>query len=512
MVHFLNQGYRLAWRVSPALSRRMLTSPTWLKRLSLCCLGLTGMGGGAGAAAVAPPARPNIVFIMTDDQGWGDVGFNGHPILLTPHLDRLAREGVRLDRFYAAAPVCSPTRASSLTGRHPSRYRIDWAYGGPLPAEEITVAALLRDNGYRTALSGKWHLGQLSRTLPQGRRHTPDPDRYAPPWERGFEVVFATEGSVPTFNPYYYIDPRGPAQPILEQTAESVGTAHRWPQNYWTGPGRFVDEPLAGDDSALIMDRALEFMQANRGQPFFACIWFHTPHTPIAAGEDWRALYTKHSLAEQHWWGSLSAMDAQVGRLRAALERWGMAENTIIVFCSDNGPSYVHALGNAGPFTGRKGSLQEGGIRVPAVVHWPAGLPGGRVVGEPLSTSDLLPTFLRWAGIAAPREAHWDGEDVAGLLAGEVAARERPIFFHSPLRHPDNPWPQPEGFQAAVQWGDFKLFTQDAGANWALYNLVTDPGEQFDLSARAVDLVAELRARYERWRESCLESRAYYDR
>ena len=449
---------------------------------------------------------------MTDDQGWGDVGFNGHPRLRTPHLDRLAREGVRLDRFYAAAPVCSPTRASSLTGRHPSRYHIDWAYGGPLPVEEATLATLLREGGYRTAFFGKWHLGQLSRTLPQGRRHTPHPDRYAPPWERGFEVVFATEGSVPTYNPYYYIDPRGPAQPILEQAAETLGTAHRWPQNYWTGPGRFVDEALTGDDSALIMDQALDFMLKGQDTPFFACIWFHTPHTPIVAGADWRALYPGSTLAEQHWWGALSAMDAQIGRLREKLESWGMADDTIIVFCSDNGPSYVHPLGSAGPFRGRKGSLEEGGIRVPALVYWPAGPPGGRVVSDPLSTSDLLPTMLRWADVATPLGAHWDGEDLTGLLTGEVSSRDRPIFFHSPLRNPDDPWPRAEGFQAAVQWRDFKLLTLDSGATWALYNLVTDPGEQVDLSAEAIDVVAALRAQFESWRESCLESRAHYDR
>jgi len=511
MVYFLNHGYRLAGRIKPPLNRNMRPPLTWLRNLSLCCLGLTGTGV-AGQEAATAPTRPNIIFIMTDDQGWGDVGFNGHPVLQTPHLDQLAREGIKLDRFYAAAPVCSPTRASSITGRHPSRYRIDWAYGGPLPASEVTTATLLREAGYRTALLGKWHLGQLSRTLPQGRRHTPEPARYAPPWERGFDVVFATEGSVPTFNPYYYIDPRGPAQPILEQAAETLGTAHRWPQNYWTGPGRFVDEPLTGDDSALIMDRALEFIRDSREQPFFACIWFHTPHSPIAAGEAWRALYPDRSLAEQHWWGSLSAMDAQVGRLRAELERLGIAEDTILFFCSDNGPSYVHPLGSTGPFRGRKGSLEEGGIRVPALVSWPGGLSGGRVVSEPLSTSDLLPTFLRWAKVAAPLAVHWDGEDVTALLAAERSARERPIFFHSPLRNPNDPWPRPEGFQAAVQWRDFKLLSLDAGATWALYNLEADPGEEIDLSEEAAEVVTTLRTQYDQWRESCLESRASYDR
>jgi arylsulfatase A-like enzyme len=464
--------------------------------------------GVAGLDAVTAPTRPNIIFIMTDDQGWGDVGFNGHPILRTPHLDSLAREGVRLDRFYAAAPVCSPTRASSLTGRHPSRYRIDWAYGGPLPAEETTVATLLRDNGYRTALLGKWHLGQLSRTLPQGRRHTPDPDRYAPPWERGFEVVFATEGSVPTFNPYYYIDPRLPAQPILEQTAESLGSAHRWPQNYWTGSGRFIDEPLTGDDSEIIMDRALEFIRESREQPFFACIWFHTPHTPIASSEVWRALYPDRSMAEQHWLGSLSAMDAQVGRLRAELISLGVAEDTIIFFCSDNGPSYVHSLGSAGPFNGRKGSLQEGGIRVPALVYGPAGLRGGRVIRQPLSTSDLTPTFLHWAGMTPPADLELDGENVALVLAGHAPDRIQPIYFHSPLRNPHDPWPQVEGYQAAVQWRQFKLLTLDSGSTWSLFNLDTDPSEESDLSASYPDIVGELLSKYGLWRESCLESRA----
>ncbi len=273
------------------------------------------------AGAEAPAAKPNFILVMSDDQGWGDVGYNGHPLLKTPHLDEMAREGVRLDRFYAAAPVCSPTRGSCMTGRHPSRYGLNWASEGRLPTAEVTLAEALRDVGYKTGHFGKWHLGQLSRTLTQGRRNKASAAMYSPPWENGFTTCFSTSESVPTFNPYFYSSAAERYDLILQQDAETVGTEHRWSENYWTGPGQFVDEVLQGDDSKLLVDRALEFIGTSKGTPFFACIWFHTPHAPVVAGKEWRALYANLSRDQQHYFGSISAMDAQVGRLRRELRR-----------------------------------------------------------------------------------------------------------------------------------------------------------------------------------------------
>lgn len=456
------------------------------------------------AGAAAP--RPSVILMMADDQGWGDVGFNGHLRLKTPHLDAMAREGVRLERFYAAVPVCSPTRGSCLTGRHPSRYNINWASEGRMPAGEVTLAEALRDAGYTTGHFGKWHLGQLSRTLRQGRKNKVEASRYAPPWDHGFTTCFTTEGNVPTFNPYFYTNTAERVESILKQDAETVGTEHRWAENYWTGPGRFVDENLEGDDSQLIMDRALEFIRGAAEGPFFACIWFHTPHTPVAAGREWRRPYAQLEVEKQHYYGSISAMDAQVGRLRSELRRLGRADDTVVFFCSDNGPSYIHPHGSAGHFRGRKASLLEGGIRVPALVEWPQGFPGGRVVRAPLSTSDYYPTIVALAGARVPRQPALDGRDVRALLAGNEERRGTPIFFHSPLKNENDPWARADAHQAAVQTDRHKLLTLDSGRTWALYDLVDDPKEQNDLAAAQGGLVGELRAQWEEWRASCLAS------
>jgi arylsulfatase A-like enzyme len=470
---------------------------------------LCGMLAAAACAALAAaPAkhpRPNIVLIMADDQGWGDVGFNGHPRLRTPNLDALAREGVRLERFYAAAPVCSPTRGSVLTGRHPSRYGINWAFDGALPREEVTLAEALRAVGYRTGHFGKWHLGQLSRTLQQGRKNKVNPALYSPPWEHGFGVCFSTESSVPTFNPYYYPATGERPDHILRQDAETVGRDSRWPESYWMGPGAIVDEPLEGDDSAIIMDRALAFVRAKPAAPFFACIWFHAPHTPVAAGRDTRRPYADLSVAEQHFLGSISAMDEQVGRLRRELRELGLAEDTFLLFFSDNGPSYVHPHGSAGPFRGRKASLLEGGIRVPAVAEWPRVLKGARSITVPLVTSDLFPTLVGIAG-AVRGTAPLDGIDILPVLSGEAEGRASPIFFQSPLKNADDPWARPDTYQAAVQAGRFKLLTLDSGRTWSLYDLDSDPGETQDLASIHAAETARLRAELLRWSDDCQKS------
>lgn len=463
-------------------------------------------GGVLAAAGPAPAKRPNIILIVSDDQGWGDTAYNGHPVVKTPHLDAFAREGVRLDRFYAAAPVCSPTRGSILTGRHPSRYGINWASEGSLPASEATLAEVLRDAGYRTGHFGKWHLGQLSRTLQQGRKNKVDPAKYSPPWENGFTTCFSTEASVPTYNPYYYTHTKETVDHIIKQDAETAGRNNRWPESYWMGPGTFLDEAPEGDDSRVIVDRALEFIQAAAAQPFFACIWFHAPHTPVAAGRDSRQPYAALSLDEQHWYGCISAMDTQVGRLRRELRRLGLAEDTLVFFCSDNGPSYTHGLGRTGPFRGLKASLLEGGIRVPAIVEWPRGLTGGRVIDAPLVTSDLFPTLTALAGARGSGQRPLDGIDLLPVLTGKAPARGGAIFFQSPLKNATDPWARPDAFQAAVQTDRFKLLTLDSGKSWQLYEIGPDPAEKYDVSSAHPGVTANLRLELTRWSESCQRS------
>ncbi|MGB0992816.1 MAG: sulfatase-like hydrolase/transferase, partial [Akkermansiaceae bacterium] len=259
--------------------------------------------------------KPSIIFMMTDDQGWGDVAYNGNKIVKTPALDQMAKEGVRLDRFYAAAPVCSPTRGSVVTGRHPYRYNIEWAGEKGLPKGEITIAETLRSAGYATAHFGKWHIGQMSKTIKQ--TYFPgdkaNPVHYSPPWENGYDVTFATAASLPTYNPYYHNSPMLGTEGykfLMDQPVKHGDTSGlRFRENYWTGPGQFIDENLPGCDSKIMMTQAIKFITRNakENKPFFTTIWFHAGHTPIVAGDEWRKLYPNQPMQAQHWFGHLSA-------------------------------------------------------------------------------------------------------------------------------------------------------------------------------------------------------------
>ncbi|MGB0776020.1 MAG: sulfatase-like hydrolase/transferase, partial [Akkermansiaceae bacterium] len=220
--------------------------------------------------------KPSIIFMMTDDQGWGDVAYNGNKIVKTPALDQMAKEGVRLDRFYAAAPVCSPTRGSVVTGRHPYRYNIEWAGEKGLPKGEITIAETLRSAGYATAHFGKWHIGQMSKTIKQ--TYFPgdkaNPVHYSPPWENGYDVTFATAASLPTYNPYYHNSPMLGTEGykfLMDQPVKHGDTSGlRFRENYWTGPGQFIDENLPGCDSKIMMTQAIKFISRNakENKPF----------------------------------------------------------------------------------------------------------------------------------------------------------------------------------------------------------------------------------------------------
>ena len=319
------------------------------------------------------PDKPNIILVMTDDQGWGDAGYNGHPELKTPHLDQFAAEGVRFDRFYAAAPVCSPTRGSSITGRHPYRYGIFFANVGHLPPEEVTLAEALKTQGYATGHFGKWHLGTLTRDIEDGRRggREDQAEHYSPPWDNGFDECFSTENAVPTWDPMRDM---------------------RIPGKYWTGPGEWATDNLEGDDSRVIMDRALPFIHKHAAAetPFLSVIWFHTPHEEVRGGPEYRKQYAHLTEDKQHYYACITAMDEQVGRLRRELKELGIADNTMLWFCSDNGPAGEgggcaqhpgkRQQGSPGPFRGRKGSLYEGGVRVAGILHYPNGIQGGKMI------------------------------------------------------------------------------------------------------------------------------------
>lgn len=432
--------------------------------------------------------RPNVVLLMADDLGWGDLGVQGHPHLHTPHLDQLAADGARFTRFHAAAPVCSPTRASCLTGRHPYRCDVPHANRGHLRQGEVTLQGLLKDAGYRTGHFGKWHLGTLTKELVESNRGGPrGAAHYAPPWERGFDACFSTEAKVPTFDPMKH--PR---------TGAPYGT------HYWTGPGQRVARDLDGDDSRLIVDRALPFMRGAVAdeQPFCCVVWFHAPHLPCVASEADRGRYGEFDEATQHYYGCITAMDREVGRLRAALADLGVAEQTMLWFCSDNGPEGKagRAPGSAGGLRGRKRSLYDGGTRVPGMLAWPGTVPAGLVVDTLACTSDYLPTIASWLSLPLDPARRLDGVDLRPALdaAAEGAARLRgaPIGFES---------------SRMATWTDdrFKIVAHldrategavgpPAVARTELFDLDRDPAERGDLSklqpARVAAMLAQLQA------------------
>jgi len=481
--------------------------------------GCGAMHGTHRGVGTAPGERPNIILVMSDDQGWGDVGYNGNRVLKTPHLDAMARESIRFDRFYAGAPVCSPTRGSCITGRHPHRYNIPWAGEYPLPAGEITLAEALKGCGYATGHFGKWHLGGLSRTVKQSYFAGPvDPATYSPPWDNGFDECFSTESMVPTYNPYYHLGGDFGTDEYRHLQTEPVvrgqrSGGFRWRDHYWTGPGQIVDQWLEGDDSTIIMDRALDFIarKAAARTPLLALVWFHTPHTPIVAGDDDRKPYADQSMPAQHWYGCISAMDRQIGRLRRELRRLDIADNTLVWFCSDNGPSYIHDHNSAGPFRGKKATLYEGGIRVPAILEWPARLSKPRVVSAPCCTSDFYPTLLGILGATVPGQPPLDGIDIMPIIEGKTTHRPVPIAFQAPIKKKISPLAEPGTKQLALSDNRYKLMSVNGGKTYVLYDLIDDPGETKNLAPDKAEVVARMKTVLDKWIASCRRSAAGED-
>ncbi len=456
--------------------------------LRLVAAGVASAAVGRGVqAAGAAQSKPNLILAMTDDQGWGDTGYNGHPVLKTPTLDEMARAGIRFDRWYSGAPVCSPTRGSCLTGRHPYRYGIFHANVGHMRPQEITLAEALKTQGYVTGHFGKWHLGTLTAEIKESNRGGPGGKaHFSPPWLNGFDVCFSTEAKVPTFNPM-----------------KAPGSDKPYGTHYWNEKGEAVADNLEGDDSRVIMDRVIPFLHkaAEEKKPFLAVVWFHTPHLPVVAGPEHRKLYEGVKGADPDYHGAITAMDEQMARLRKELRDLGIADNTMLWFCADNGPEGQKgkAPGSAGPLRGRKRDLFEGGIRVPGLLEWPAKVKEPRVVTAPCSTSDYFPTVLDALGFqvrGSPEPV--DGVSLLPLLEGKMAERPRPIGFES-------------GGQLALVDNRYKLIRTSARANWMLFDLTADPGESKDLAAAKPDVVKAMSETLLAWQASCKQSLAGED-
>jgi len=452
-----------------------------------------------GYASILWSERPNIILCMADDLGWGDVGFNGNEVVLTPELDRMAKAGMRLERFYAAAPVCSPTRGSALSGRHPTRYGIPTANQGHLKKEEITLAEVLKDHGYATGHFGKWHLGTLAPDY-SGKKNRQPEKNYMTPGMAGFDEWFSTEYSVSTWDPY---DPKNAHNKI---TDPRVLFYHNG-RNIVDGPA----EGLVGDTAKMVMDKALPFIEtaSEKEQPFFTVIWFHAPHLPVVGGPEFLAMYPGLDENTQHYCAVITAVDRQMGRLRQTLRDLGVAENTMVWFASDNGPEgnpgvKGRSQGTAGPFRGRKRSLYEGGVRVPGILEWPARVDAGRESSVAAVTSDYFATVLDIIGYELPEDKRrpYDGVSLVPLIEGKMKKRPHPIGFqgHGLATFNDNRY-------KLVHNPSQKRQRSDNGetpvAEWELYDLLKDPGETTNIIAKHAKLAARMREQLEAWQASC---------
>ncbi len=442
--------------------------------------------------------RPNIILCMADDQGWGDVAYNGHPDLKTPALDDMASEGLVFNRFYAAAPVCSPTRASVLTGRHPNRMGV-FKWGHTLRPQEVTVAEALKRAGYRTAHFGKWHLGPMLAGRP------------ASPGESGFDHWISSPN-------FYDLDP------LFSRNGEVV--------------------EKQGESSLVTMGAALKFIrdEAEKDRPFLAVIWFGSPHGPHKAAPKYRRMYKDFPKPVRNYYGEVTAIDDAVGRLRRALRRLGIARNTLLWYTSDNG---ARSPGSNGGLRAQKGTLWEGGIRVPAIIEWPARISEQRTTDLPANTVDIYPTLLDVVGVDVPDQPKpIDGTSLLPLIRGEMAERSKPMGFwqypgdgrgvHSrrilqKIRAAQSkgkevfpgPWDQepakiaktysPDRRPGHAAWidGDYKLHRipkDDGGAEYRLFDLEDDPKEQKDLSDDQPDRVERMKKGLKQWQRSVVGS------
>jgi arylsulfatase A-like enzyme len=448
------------------------------------------------ACAGAQPARPNVVLLMTDDHGWGDVGFNGNKDIITPNLDRVCAQGARLPWFFAAAPVCSPTRGTVLTGRHCYRYGIWGANDGRLPKQEYAIATGLRDVGYRTGHFGKWHVGSPHPAY-RGKGSNGNPDLLALPQWFGYDYHFLTHHAVATWDPY------GPNGENAETTTNP----------YWEN-GKRVTDRLQGDDTKVIMDRVLPFVeQASKDdKPFLAVVWAHTPHSPLRAGPTYKKMYEGKGLSGKvvEYYAALTALDEQVGVLEKKLRELDEWENTMFWFCADNGPaSHIRDAGHGSTdgMRGKKGRMFNGGTCVPAFVCWPAQIKAGSTISTPMSTMDYLPTVFAAAGAKVPDDRPLDGDNVLDLIRGKTDSRARPI----PFRYHGSSGSSPA---LSLIDGDLRYYSNfdtDAVEGDMLYNYVEDRGEQKNIAEQYPEKMAAMRQQALTFLASCKRSYAGAD-
>lgn len=438
--------------------------------------------------AADAPQKPNVIFILTDDQGWGDARFAGHPYVKTPNLDRLASEGTWLRQFYVAATVCSPSRTAFMTGHSPARHLVHGHFSDHasnaarsmpnwLDPAVATLPKLLRDAGYATGHFGKWHLG--------GGTGAPPPSEYG-------------------------ID-----------DSKTVGS---------TGPalGEEAKDPyFRAKSTGLIVDETIRFIQEHREEPFYANVWTLLPHallkpTPEQLQEyaslkpkaddpafgPWMQEYLANAKdlksQMQIYCASLTDIDTQLGRLFTALDELKLADRTIVFFSSDNGAEDYRisnaanaGVGNTGPLRARKRSMYEGGIRTFGLLRWPGHVPAGRVDESSITGGvDFLPTICSLAGVELPADLRPDGEDVSDIWLGQPRARTKPLHWEWLFRVQGEDYTPP---MLAIRDGDWKLFVAHDGSRAQLFQIPQDIGEERDVAAAHPEIVQSLTAKAQAW-------------
>lgn len=441
---------------------------------------------------------PNIILCMADDQGWGDMGYNGHPVLRTPNFDTMAAEALRFDRFYAAAPVCSPTRGSVMTGRHPNRFGC-FSWGRTLRPQELTIAEALKEVGYVTGHFGKWHLGSVRIGSPVN------------PGASGFDEWFSA--------PNFFDN-----DPILSREGTAIQTE--------------------GESSMVTVLAALEFIRRYEasGKPYFAVIWFGSPHSPHVAAEEDRGIYDDQPEKLQHFYGEITGMDRAFGKLRDVISTLPSHDHTILWYCSDNGG--LPGIGSTGG-RGNKGDIYEGGLRVPAIIEWPDRIMEPGITQFPANTSDIFPTLLEIVGVQADANRPLDGISLLPVLTHPLENRTKPMGF---WQYPMGGIPTPSaawmaelleaqkngnmvGDSARLRLDDIQIQTQyspdtlaghaawldwpwklhriqdeSGDIRWELYHLVNDPMEREDLSGEEPDKAAKMKTGLEKWQRSVVRS------
>lgn len=432
--------------------------------------------------------RPNFIIILTDDQGYGDLGKLGGRHVQTPFLDEMASKGTLLTHFYSAAALCSPSRAALLTGTYP--FRNDMATGSTFPVllaadskglhpEEITMAEVLREAGYTTGIIGKWHLGDQPEFLPTNQ---------------GFDEFFGLPYSH-DIHPYH---PRQayfnfPPLPLLE------------------GDSIIEIDPDAKRLTQRFTERAENFIRKNKDRPFFLYLPHILPHHPIQVSERFmnsahdsikRAVSREKNTVDYTARGGLypqaiSEIDNSVHTILTLLDSLQIARNTLVIFTSDNGPDGAYGgipLGSAGPFRGRKGSTLEGGFRMPAIAYWPGKIPAGQVNTELMTTMDFLPTFAKLGGAELPADRVIDGKDIMPVLLGDLSSPHHAFFYFK------------ENALEGIRVGKLKLRFKK-GTPAELYDLSEDPGEKINLINRFPDVVKELTSITNSFSKEIIENR-----